>query len=143
MSLVRRGVSRIKVLIIVLLLLIGLLVMSPVGTYLLGSVSSGGQDTCSFKILNVNIGFNGEVQVHLKNTGQPVPYSKISNPNRWEVYLDGKSCNVNGLINSGDTWESQGVLTLLCKCEGVSPSSQYTVSVRIGGSSDNYVYVGS
>ncbi len=86
------------------------------------------------------MGFNEEVQIYLKNVGSSVPYYKVSDLNKWEVYLDKTPCQVEN-VTTGDVWKSQGILTLLCKCSGVTSGSQYTVSVRLGGSSDNYVYI--
>ncbi len=123
-------------------MLLGLGLAILLGSGLLEPISQG-TSRCSFKILNVNVGFNEEVKIYLKNVGESVPYSGVSDLSGWEVYLDGSPCEVYGVIASGDSWGSQGILTLMCKCSGVNPRSQYTVSVRLGGSSDNYVYVGS
>ncbi len=153
----RAGISRVvvEVIILVIAVALALLIFSPIGSYIFGSLGRtsavGGGTTISVLNAQINEGTN-QVSLYIKNIGpNSIDGGDATTPGNWQVFINNNACtnivvnDVNGVV-SGGTWDKDEVLEVVagnCGSLTLSTTSSYTIVVYgPSGTQTEYLYRG-
>ncbi len=152
----KAGISRVvvEVIILVIAVALALLIFSPIGSYIFGSLGRtsavGGSTTIS--VLNANIDTSGNLNLYVKNMGpNSIDGTTATNTASWQIFVDNHACTIGGTItlndgNGNGLWDKDETLTIpTITCSGYTLSStgSYTI-VLYGpeGTQTEYLYRG-
>ncbi|RSN73151.1 hypothetical protein D6D85_11255 [Candidatus Methanodesulfokora washburnensis] len=138
----RAGISRVVVEIIILVIAVALalLIFSPISGYIFGSLGRtatvGGAS--QIQILSASSTDGASWTIYVKNLGPgTVTYTGTAD---WRVYIDGGSCTVDNPSNSG-VWSVGTTVTVTCTTSTLPTTKQHNIVVYgPGGTQAQYLY---
>jgi hypothetical protein len=138
----RAGISRVVVEIIILVIAVALalLIFSPISGYIFGSLGRtatvGGAS--QIQILSASSTDGASWTIYVKNLGPgTVTYTGTAD---WRVYIDGGSCTVDNPSNSG-VWSVGTTVTVTCNTSTLPTTKQHNIVVYgPGGTQAQYLY---
>ncbi len=127
---IRPGVSRVVVEIIILVIAVALalLIFSPISSYIFGALgrTSTVGGTSTIQILSVSGWDSNSGTIYVKNLG-PNDLT-ISGTTDFQVFVDQKSVSVTGVSATG-TWSKDSTVTLTVDLTGISSTEQHNIVV--------------